>query len=266
MGKIIEDTEARVLELNILKNFARFCEENQLRYYLAYGTLLGAVRHAGFIPWDNDVDVAMPRPDYEKFIKLTQNRKIGDNIDLLLYDRVRTFPFVKLVDNRTKLKEHFLVTENSLGVYIDVFPLDGMPSDVNEQEKILKKSQLLIKVFNFANSRFNTGANFVSKAAKNILYPVSKMISNKWICKNLNSLGVKYSYDDQEYVGNIVWGWGKKDIMKKEWFETTKLVFENCEFDAPKGYHEYLSQGYGEYMELPPEADRVVHAFEAEWK
>ena len=133
----INNEEAKKIEFKVLVEFAKYCDENNLRYHLAYGTLLGAVRHKGFIPWDNDIDVTMPRPDYEKFRKLVCEKEVASNISCLDYKYCDTFPFIKLVDNRTICKEHFLVTESNMGLYIDVFPMDGFPKDIKKQKGII---------------------------------------------------------------------------------------------------------------------------------
>ncbi len=266
MGRKIDFNEARRLELNLLVKFAEFCEKENLRYYLAYGTLIGAVRHKGFIPWDNDVDVVMPRSDYSRFLKRVQECPMDDYIEALDYHKVRTFPFIKLIDNRTRLKEHFLVTEENLGIYIDIFPLDGFPDSKEEQHKLFKKAALYYKLYAFANYRFNTGANFGKKFIKNLLYPFSRLISSYSICEKLNNLCKDYNYDTSEMVGDIVWGFDEREIISRKCFQSARGEFEGYQFCIPSGFAQYLKQCYGKYMELPPEEERITHQFDAEWK
>lgn len=266
MGKQIDFDEARKLELNLLIQFADFCEKENLRYYLAYGTLIGAVRHKGFIPWDNDVDVVMPRPDYDKFLSRIWESPIADYVEALDYHRVRTFPFIKLIDNRTRLKEHFLVTEENLGIYIDVFPLDGLPDSKEEQKQLFKKAAFYWKMYAFANYRFNTGANPIKRIVKILLYPFSRLVSSYNVCEKLNTLCKEYHYDDSNMAGNIVWGFDEREIISKDCFRKAYGQFEGCRFCIPEGYDQYLTQCYGEYMKLPPENERITHQFTAEWK
>lgn len=266
MKKKIPHQEAQKIELDILKKFADYCEKHNLRYYLDYGTLIGAVRHQGFIPWDNDIDVVMPRPDYERLIGQEKCEKIGEYIDILDYHETRTFPFIKLIDNRTVLKEHFLVTEDNMGIYIDVFPMDGFPDGEAEQKKLVKKAQMYYKLYAFTNYRFNTGANWKKRMIKNILYPVSRMISNRWVCERLNGLCRNYDYDHSGYVGNIVWGFDEREIVPRTYFEKEWGNFEGLKLVIPKEYDSYLRKMYGDYMQLPPEEERVTHEFEAFWK
>lgn len=265
MDKIIEP-EVKELMLDLLKKFSCYCEKNNLRYYLAAGTLLGAVRHQGYIPWDNDIDVWMPRPDYEEFLSKMKNEKVDSYIECLQYQEVKTFPFAKLIDNRTILKEHFLVTEDSLGVYIDIFPLDGLPEEAGDRKKIENKAKIYKKLYAFANYRFGTGSSNGMKCIKMLLYPFSKMVSNRWVCDRLNHLCQSYDYDNCRWVGTVVWGPGEPDFFLREYFEAGKAVFEKNYFCIPKDYDAVLKKKYGNYMELPPEKERVVHYFEAYWK
>lgn len=266
MGRKIDFEEARKLELNLLIKFADFCEKENLRYYLAYGTLIGAVRHKGFIPWDNDIDVVMPRPDYIRFSERVSECPIEDYIGILDYQRVRTFPFLKVSDNRTRLKEHFLVTEETSGIYIDIFPLDGFPASKEEQAKLFKKAAFYYKLYAFANYRFNTGANRGKKLIKNLFYPLSRLVSSYRVCEKLNRLCEKYDYEGADMVGNIVWGFDEREVITKECFQNDYGEFEGHQFCIPKGYNQYLTQCYGNYMELPPKEERITHQFEAEWK
>lgn len=266
MGRKIDFDEARTLELNLLIKFADFCKKENLRYYLAYGTLIGSVRHKGFIPWDNDVDVVMPRPDYMKFSELVQEASMDEYIEVLDYHKIRTFPFIKLIDNRTRLKEHFLVTEGSSGIYIDIFPLDGFPAEKEEQMKLFKKAAFFYKQYAFANYRFNTGANAGKRLIKNLLYPFSRLISSYYVCEKLNNLCKGYDYESADMVGNIVWGFDEREIISKDCFQNEYGEFEGHQFCIPKGFDKYLTQCYGNYMELPPKEERITHQFEAEWK
>lgn len=264
--KMIEHQEAQSIELDILIAFSEYCKSNGLRYFLAYGTLIGAVRHKGFIPWDNDVDVVMPRPDYEKLLSLVQEKPIAEHLHILDYRRERTFPYAKVVDTRTVCKEHFLVTEDNMGLYVDIFPLDGMPDDEEEQNRIFRKVNILSKLYVLANYRFNTGSTPVIRLIKNILYPVSRLVSSRWVCEKLNTLCAAYPYDASDKVINIVWTWGRRELTPREYFTAASGIFENREFTIPAEYDKMLTQYYGNYMQLPPDEERVVHVFEAYWK
>ena len=206
--KKIDNVEAKEIMLDILLQFSNFCEKHNLKYALGYGTLLGAIRHSGYIPWDNDIDVTMPRPDYEKFRELMTTTSVSENISCLDYKFCNTFPFLKLVDNRTILKEKFLRKDDGLGLYIDIFPLDGMPDLENERNMLLSKSRYYAKLFSFANYRFNKGSTLKIKIIKNVLYPFSYIMPEKLICKKMDMLCKNYNYNNSNYVANIVWDAG----------------------------------------------------------
>ncbi len=235
MSRKIDDEEVRSLELQILIKFAEYCEKYGLRYFLAYGTLIGAIRHKGFIPWDNDIDVVMPRPDYDRFMELAKKENVGEYLSVLDYHDVKTFPFAKVMDNRTKLSEKYLITD-TLGVYIDVFPLDGLPSDEQKRKKLERKAAVYYKIYAFANYRFNEGSTRIKRIIKNVLYPFSRIISSRWICEKLNKLCDKYPFDQSEFVTNIVWGYLPSECISKSVFETAnKGQFEGHVFNIPVG-------------------------------
>ena len=264
-GKIDNDT-AKEIMVDLLSALDEYCKNNNITYFLAYGTLLGAIRHKGFIPWDNDIDIWMPRPDYEKFRVLVSTKSIGNNVRILDYKNERTFPFLKAVDRRTRLKEHFLVTENNLGLYVDIFPLDGLPSDQTKLKRIQDRAYKLNKMFSFANYRFGTGKNLAMKIVKVLGYPLSRCLSSKKICHKLDTLCRDYRYEESEYVGHMVWGYTYKEKLKKTWFRPSTGEFEGHEFVIPEGYDNILKTYYGDYMQLPPEDKRITHYYEVEWK
>ena len=227
----IDNDRAKKIMLNLLIKFAKYCNKYEFRYFLAYGTLLGAIRHNGYIPWDNDIDIWMPRPDYNNLIRNTKIHPISEEISCLDYNEVKTFPFLKVIDNRTSLKEYFLVTEKNLGLYIDVFPLDGLPDDKKKRHKIISRSVQLNSLFAFANYRFNTGSSKKRRLIKNVLYPVSRIISSKFVCYALNNLCANYIYDECSYVGSVLWGYYYKEQLLREWFTPSIGVFEGTAID-----------------------------------
>ena len=121
----ISADELKEIQLNLLNNIDHFCKSNGIQYFLAYGTLIGAIRHDGFIPWDDDIDIAMPRPDYDRFIKkFNAYSKDYQVEDYSITDNYPT-PFAKVIDTRTEMRMT-LYNQRSSGVYIDVFPIDGI--------------------------------------------------------------------------------------------------------------------------------------------
>ena len=139
MQEIKTVEELQKIELEILKYIDKVCKENNLTYFLAYGTLIGAIRHKGFIPWDDDVDIQMPRDDYNKLCDILKEEngryKLLDHKEGLGY----IYPFAKVIDSNTRLIETGLTETVNMGVYIDIFPIDGTPNDFKKRKKYLKK-------------------------------------------------------------------------------------------------------------------------------
>ena len=134
--KTVSDSELKTIELEILREVAAFCDAHGVRYYLACGTALGAVRHDGFIPWDDDIDLALPRPDYERFLSLFRSEK-HTVLDSRFDDRY-PYAFAKVSDNATCLVEN-IEQPFPMGVYIDLFPIDGLPANEAERKRHLKR-------------------------------------------------------------------------------------------------------------------------------
>lgn len=266
--KKIELEELKQIELQILIELDRICRENKITYYLDGGTLIGAVRHKGFIPWDDDIDVCMPRCDYEKFKII-----IRDNYKYKLLDEDEPdyyYSFGKLVDNRTVLIEHDSIYHpRNLGVNIDIFPLDGMPEDSYELDKHYDDIQLQKKILILCGSK---GVKF----RKNILL-WWKDFALWWPNRKLNMDELKYKFrcTVQKYDFNnssmIISGgsvYGRKDIIPKKFFRgTTELEFGGHSFYTMSGYDGYLTHYYNDYMQLPPiEKQKSHHHFTAYWK
>lgn len=252
-------SEIKNIELNILIFLDRICKENGLRYYLCGGTLLGAVRHQGFIPWDDDIDVSMPRPDYDKLLDL-----LSDNTEysiLAPMDKGYYYNFAKLVDSNTQLIEYGYNSISNMGIYIDIFPLEGMPDNDQTRRQHCAK---LLKV----RKQINSYSYTAPKLRKNIfaylrtcyLYFRNKLISLDYWQKKYLQIASKYSYEKSQYVFASGGAYKTKDIFPKAFFSKgVNLQFENQSFTCPTEYSAYLTHLYGNYMQLPPEDKRVSH-------
>lgn len=269
--KKLSHKEIQEAELNILVEFDKFCKKNNLYYTLSGGTLLGAIRHKGFIPWDDDIDVMMPRPDFDRLV----NGKDLDTSGLPEYmhfaswkDKSLPFPFVKLLDGRTKVDVDFYNPELNVNeIWIDVFPIDGNPDDETQLRKIYKKSLRLRKILNIKLAKSGEGKNLAKKLLKPMLIQLFKVIDIYKLCDKIDKLSKTYNFDDCTKVGGIVWGYGPQERIDKAQFLTGKEVqFENKTFYAPSNYHEYLTGLYKDYMQLPPEEKRVIHGLDAYMK
>lgn len=260
--KDIQDTE-----LQILKHFISICEKHDLRYYLAGGTLLGAVRHHGFIPWDDDIDVLMPRPDYDKLQKLSKEVNVN-NYRLASHELHNlNYPFCKIYDVSTAINKAFEDDETEKHLWIDVFPLDGLPESDKETRQIFRKSLMMRKILTTVHSKDGTGKSQLKAMFKPVFKKIfSRFVGMKKAVSNIDRFARSYSFDDHEYVGGIVWGYGPQEKMKKsEYIPVIKVPFEDIEANAPGCYEKYLTALYGDYMKLPPKEKRITHDMDA-WR
>lgn len=254
--KEIELKEMQQIELNIFKEFVKVCEKHQLRYYMDGGTLLGSCWFQGFIPWDDDIDLKMPRNDYEKFLELQSELPRHLVIEHPQKNKCE-YLFTKLIDNRTVLIEEKNGIEKHTGVYIDIFPMDGYPDETETCEAHLRKMQKLNGYFHASLDEFRNMRNSkrrLSRIKGTVFYIFSKIDSAySWkVFKELEQQAKKYDFEQCAYVGMTIEGNPIKERFEKKWLdETVMLPFEDSKFAAPAGYDEHLTVFYGDYMHLP---------------
>lgn len=258
--------ETQAVSLEILKKVADICEQNGLRYVLQYGTLLGAVRHKGYIPWDDDVDIMMPRPDYEAL--LAYFKEHASELDHLQFFEPRTCKDYPYMIGRISDDRYQIDMDNEkpygMGVFIDVYPFDGLGNSPKEAlDYGLKGDRLSSFCYQATRKRYavETTTSTLRKILKFPLFLVSKMMGKDYFQEKLSALAGQKPYDQSEYVGCVVWlSGGEKDIFPRKWFDETMLVpFEQYAFRIPAHYDDLLKKIYGDYMQLPPEEDRVGH-------
>lgn len=263
--KYLDKNNIKIYELNILINFDIFCKKNNIRYYLSGGTLLGAVRHKGFIPWDDDIDVCIPRKDYEKlkeiFPRIYNNR-------YLLRSRERNnfiYPFMKLVDINTKVDCKYMKESIDKNLWIDIFPVDGLPNDIDEVRYVYKIVDRYRKILMLNFAKVGQGSTKIKKFLKPIFILFAKFIGVNRCIKKIEEISTIYDYDKSDYVGAITWGlYGVGERMKKSEFEKTVYVdFEGYKFPTFSCWDSYLKNLYGDYMKLPPIEKRKTHDIEA---
>ncbi len=260
--------ELKQIELNMLKAFDAFCRENDLRYFLAGGTLLGAVRHQGFIPWDDDIDVLMPRPDYIKFLEMTKGKPLhGYTVrSIQTHPEVHTRPFIRIVDDR------YMTSLSTAPFYmppwIDIFPMDGLPDGMDTCKKYFADAKKLkwIIARSWQPMKYTT-KNKLKAAVKTVLYTPLRLVGHNHYLRKLEAFGMQYDFETSEYVGCVVaGGHGVRERVKRDVFCRPVLMrFEDAMFIGPAGYHQYLSQLYGEnYMQIPKKIQQT-HLKEA-WR
>lgn len=255
--------EIKQTELNILIAFDKYCRDNNLTYFLCGGTLLGAIRHKGFIPWDDDIDVFMPRPDFEKFVALTGYNPIAPEYDTSFYrdtKLVADYPFVKVIDNRTKVIEKTKLEEKCTGIWVDVFPIDGF-SNSHFINKLFCTRKLFWKKLCFTYSDdLSKVTDIRKKIGKALVLPFLKMMGQKRLFNKHDRICRKYDYEKSTNVGCTVWGYKIREVIPKDsLFPPSKVLFEGYEFMAPAKPEVYLTSIYGDFMQLPPEEKRINH-------
>lgn len=263
--KKLNSDEVKKIELQLLLKFDELCKKHDLQYSLCGGTLLGAIRHKGFIPWDDDIDVMMPRDDFEKLLKL-EKTQASDQVEKLVSWKSgkSIYPFIKMINTKTVLKEKYLDKEYTTGVWIDIFPIDGMPEDQKIVDKKYKKVIFYKMMLMTAYSEMGKGTTWYAALAKRFLIPICRHLNTKKICNKMNKISKEYPVSKSPYAGIILWGYGPQEKMpRKEFLEYVEVEFEGHKFPGPKCWDFYLSQLYGDYMKLPPEDKRVFHDFDA---
>lgn len=248
--------------LRILKDVHSFCEKNQIHYSLAYGSLIGAIRHKGFIPWDDDVDIVMPRPDFDRFCDefISKDENVLYRSDAeqnyLMFARVCS-------DKRTKAISKRPWCGVDTGVWIDIFPLDGVnPSEVNfikeiKYLKALGRKEMRLRTGKML--RLNKSLTIKEMAAcvlKKIMYFPYDL---KRVKAEHERFLRRFDYESSEYCGQLcVMDYPEKEYNPKSWFSSFKKIpFEDSEFFVMNGWHQFLEHYYGNYMEMPPENQRV---------
>lgn len=263
----ISEKEYKSLLVNMLVQVDVLCRKNNIRYMLFYGCLLGAVRHKGFIPWDDDIDIVVSRDDYYKLKEVIQES--SQNLTFICPESSSDtiFPFGKICNSETELYENNFRHVKGYGAYIDVFPFDYLPNDEKKRNRLRKKYQIIEKI-NVHAAR--TGYVRVNSKKENLLkwcaFTFSKAFNPSKLTKWLNSKCKELSFEKTKYVG-IPWGFLNECFLVELFEEISEVEFEGHMVLAPANTESVLRQLYGDYMKLPPEEKRVSnHMFSCYWK
>lgn len=254
------------IELEILKEFICVCNTLKLRYYAICGTAIGAIRHKGFIPWDDDIDVCMPRPDYESFLRQGQ-KLLSPNLFLQTNLTDPSYPnnYAKIRDNTTTFVELAVKDINmNHGVYIDIFPIDGVSK--NRFQRVIFKAMKLLysmrinSIYHHSKCRHNR--SFKGKILQLFSIIATCPFSLNEVITKRDKLFKKYSFDSCDIVANHCGAWGDREIFPKVYFgEGITKKFEGIDIVIPIKYDQLLKNVYGDYMKLPPEEQRVTHHY-----
>ena len=253
--KEISLEELKQIEYDILLSIDNFCQDNNLIYYLWGGTLLGAVRHHGFIPWDDDIDIAMPRKDYEIFVRKYNTPIYGVYSSEI--NKNYPYTFAKAFDKRTRKIEPIRYSNQfSIGVDVDIFPLDAYDNN-KSYPRLVRNRRIMLDLWRWSITE-PSKIKSLHDIAKNILIYSLKTLSNQ-LSRRINDLSRNIDSNDKIMLSadsNI----DEPLIFSNNWFGNgIKLIFENHEFICPIDYDKVLWKCYGNYMELPPKEKRVPH-------
>ena len=250
--------------LQILIKVDNFLKKNGINYYLYAGTLLGAIRHKGFIPWDDDVDIILTRKDYDKLIKILKENKcqIDKNIKAIGFElgNNNDWPFIKIINTNILVETEEKCDHN---LWIDVFVYDG----INENDSKYFKQIILLRSILIYKRCFIYKTGYPKKCKnkiKGLLYTILGMpFKLETITKKYIKLCKKYNYDDTHYVCDLIWGSKFDYKISKNLLKNSSYSFEKYKFNSFKDYDIILKKIYGDYMKLPPKSQRITHEFKA---
>lgn len=251
----IDEIHARVLA--IAKEFDQICTRHHIPYYMLGGTLLGAIRHKGFIPWDDDMDFGVPIEYYKELIRILESELPNPyrcctfkNHPAILYN------YMKIEDHSTCIddKAISLPLEQKLGVNIDVFPLNVCTLGGKAERKVRKKEDLLGMIYQESFAHPNSRLRKIAKKCFQLIYGKNPRKLQEEIDRML------FSIHQGDYLGNLFGRWAEKEIVPIEWYGSSKRYeFEDTSFIGLEDYDKYLTRLYGDYLKLPPENKRVAH-------
>ena len=265
--EVTDISEIQKMELGIMEYIHEVCQKIGAKYFLAYGSLIGAVRHKGFIPWDDDMDICMLRDDYKKL----QDYLIAhpdERYELMSYKNNinYVYPFMKIKDNQTYLVEEDVRIDSNMGIYVDIFPVDGYEDDQSFKDKmtkIIKKRQLSCYTFKGITNTKSVVNSMIRYISVMIFYFTN---TNKYVSQ-IDELAKSRKVEDYEQVDYLIYKDMNKPVWKREWLEDVETGnFEGKEFMIPNHYHEILTSDYGDYMQLPPVEQQVSHHDFKLWK
>lgn len=252
--KVITDQEHKALLLDMVIYLAEVCKENNLRFFLEGGTLIGQVRHHGFIPWDDDFDIAMFRDEYEQLCQILSNNK---PYRIITHENSKGYSnfFAKLVDTRTKITSPDYYDSEDLGVFIDIFPLDKVPISKLQQFFYFNRIWYLRKI-----SIFTILKNVKISNPLFLPWLIFKRLNRIKIIEKANRIAKHYNSSKSTELTNILGSFKKYVLFPADYYsETIYIEFEKISLPAPVGFDSYLQVIYGDYMQLPPLEERIGH-------
>lgn len=256
-------------ELEVMIKIDNICRANNIKYTLSGGTLLGAVRHKGFIPWDDDIDISMRREDYNRFMDYCSKNDVGFKIVSNETNEYYPYLFAKAYSEDTLLDQFWINDEHfKMGVFVDIFPVEALGETFDDAKKMYRDTKFnkyLLIASVWKKEVLKRTEKFSRKMIKYIFYFISKHINRRKHMMKLNKIINRVDASKSNYCSLIAGVYGTKEVFENEMYENyIELEFENHKFMAVRDYDKYLTQIYGDYMTLPPEDKRISnHSFDA---
>ncbi|WP_415948913.1 LicD family protein [Megamonas funiformis] len=255
------------IDLKILKEILKICDKYKLVYYMIGGTMLGAIRHKGFIPWDDDIDLGLPRDDYEKFLEVAP-KELSANLKLVNYKTDSNYQYyiTRILDLNTEVIEERIGNNNKYThASIDIFPIDGTPNNFILRKiyffRVMYHRALMSLCYKDSIDRKRKRSffeNFLLKIMERI--PIEKLTTPYKQKSKIDVLLRSQNVKNSKYIGNIMGAYRTREIVPADFYGKGKFYdFENLRLRGVEKYDEYLKYTYGNYMELPPVEKRKVH-------
>lgn len=263
------NTNKTVQELTMftLNTFIDFCEKHSLNYYFTGGALIGVLRHQGFVPWDDDIDIGMPRQDFDRFHELLKT-EMPDGFGLCnrYTDRDWHFAMSQFIDLESEIKINLAEQPRIAHIWVDVFPLDGLPS--NNLARWFRVKYILIHRYLVQIAHISTQVNvhknrpWYEKVILNFckVIPIGKLLNTNQVINHLEKILRKTDFYESKYCGNMLGRYREREVVPTKWFGNAKYgIFEGVQVRIPADSPKILTALYGDYMKLPPEEDRIAH-------
>lgn len=268
----IKLSEIQNLEFCILSDLIKFFEENNISYCTCGGTTLGSIRHKGFIPWDDDIDIQIPRKDYDRLLEISKDKLISGYISIKRPGQKDfAYPYAKACNENTIINEQNITKSRfNTGIFVDIFPLDNYYDSVFKNKLRNHRVFWLSNMLNAASGNKNLSKKFsIRWWLKQLLYIIqlipARIITAERIAFRIDNMGRKTKDLDSRLVGCLVFYATYETTVydRKDFEEFIDGDFESLTIKNPKGYDHYLSTLYGDYMKLPPEEEQIMHGFDA---
>lgn len=269
-GKQIDLSDLKELQMQVMDVIDKFCRENNIRYFITAGTLIGALRHKGYIPWDDDIDIVMLRNDYEKFIAKFQNYSERYKVYSIETDINCHYAYAKVYDNNTVFIEgHEGKRHEHIGINVDIFPLDYVTHNYDDAVRLKNKIKpyntiMMVKTIVWMDRGWGKNISLF------FLKAFCSLFSFSWCVRHIDRIARTYeSNTDSRYVANaVIYAKGEREVLEREWFDSQiELPFEDRKYLAPVGADQYMRRLFGDYMQLPPKDKQVTHhSFKAYYK